>query len=123
MEGYSLLRSQSARFTNIPADKVYDFLQDDERLYCVQDTPQRVFWIYWGDPAIKARYGILCFGDLELQEDSTLLITALSDARMEILLELVSPLNLGTPQMQLEPFTYVEKPLQKASGRKRRRKS
>src|SRR5438309_11689761 len=41
MEGYSLLRSQSARFTNIPADKVYDFLQDDERLYCVQDTPQR----------------------------------------------------------------------------------
>jgi hypothetical protein len=122
MEGYSLLRSQSARFTNIPADEVYDFLQDDERLYCVQDTPQRAFWIYWGDPAFKARYGILCFGDLELQEDSTLLITALSDARMEVLLELVGPLQLGTPQMQLNPFQRPEKPVQKASGRKRRRK-
>lgn len=123
MEGFSLMRPQTARFTHIPGDVVHAFLQDDERLYSVEDTPQRAFWIYWGDPALDAIYGTVCFGDFELQKNHTLLITALSDTRMEILLELASPLNLGTPQMQLEPFTHVEKPLPKASGSKRRRKS
>src|SRR5260370_16698961 len=46
MQGYSLIHSQSARFTNIPADAVYDFLQDDERLYLVEDTPHPVFCVY-----------------------------------------------------------------------------
>jgi hypothetical protein len=123
MQGYSLMHSQSARFTNIPADAVYAFLQDDERLYCVEDTSDRAFWVYWGDPALDVPYGTLCFGDFELQENHTLLITALSDARMEVLLELVRPLNLGTPQIQQEPFPHLEKPVQKASTRKRRRKS
>ncbi len=56
MQGYSLVHPQSARFTNIPADVVYAFLQDDERLYCVEDTPQRAFWTYWGDPAFDTRF-------------------------------------------------------------------
>ncbi len=123
MQGYSLMRPQSARFMNIPADAVYAFLQDDERLHCVEDTPHRVFWTYWGDPALDARYGTLCFGDFELQENHTLLITALSDARMEVLLELVRPLKLGTPQIQQDPFLYVEKPVRKAPRGRRRRKS
>jgi len=123
MQGYSLMRSQSARFTNIPADAVYAFLQNDERLYCVEDTPDRAFWVYWGELELDVPYGTLCFGDFELQENHTLLITALSDARMEVLLELVRPLNLGTPQIQQEPFRHLEKPVQKASARKRRRKS
>src|SRR5947209_9830489 len=123
MQGYSLMHSQSARFTDIPADAVYDFLHDDVRLYCVEDTQDRAFWVYWGDPALDVPYGTLCFGDFELQENHTLLITALSDARMEVLLELVRPLNLGTPQIQQEPFPHLEKPVQKASIRKRRRKS
>ena len=117
------MHSQSARFTNIPADAVYTSLQDDERLYCVEDTPHRVFWVYWGEPALDVPYGTLCFGDFELQDNHTLLITALSDARMEVLLELVRPLNLVTPQIQQEPFPHLEKPVQKASARKRRRKS
>ena len=117
------MRSQSARFTNIPADAVYDFLLDDERLYCVEDTPHRVFWVYWGDPALDVRYGTLCFGDFELQENHTLLITALSDARMEVLLELVRPLKLGTPQIQVEPYPHLAKLVRKASAGKRRRKS
>ena len=83
MQGYSLLRSQSARFTNIPADAVYAFLQDDERLYAVEDTRQIArFGSNWGDPALDVPYGTLCFGDFELPENHTLLITALSDARM-----------------------------------------
>ncbi len=121
-QGYSLMHSQSARFTNIPADAVYDFLQDDARLYCVEDTPHHVFWVYWGDPALDNPYGTLCFGDFELQENHTLLVTALSDARMEVLLELVRPLNLGTPQMQLDPFPRLEKPVRKVSEGKRQRK-
>jgi len=123
MQGYSLMHSQSARFTNIPADAVYAYLQNDERLYCVEDTPDRAFWVYWGDPALDVPYGTLCFGDFELQENHTLLITALSDARMEVLLELIHPLKLGTPQIQQEPFRHLEKPVRKASARKRRRKS
>ena len=116
------MRSQSARFTNIPADAVYDFLQDDVRLYCVEDTPHRVFWVYWGDPALDVPYGTLCFGDFELQENDTLLITALSDVRMETLLEVVRPLKLGTPQIEVEPYPHLAKPVQKASEGKHQRK-
>lgn len=122
MQGYSLMHSQSARFTNIPVDEVYAFLQNDERLYCVEDTPDRAFWVYWGVPALDVPYGTLCFGDFELQENRTLLITALSDARMEVLLELLRPLNLGTPQIQQDPFPRLEKPRNRALDRKRRHK-
>jgi len=115
------MHSQSARFTNIPTDAVYAFLQDDERLYCVEDTPHRVFWVYWGEPAFDALYGTLCFGDIELLGSHTLLVSALSDARMEVLLELVRPLNLGTPQMRRDPTPRLEKPVRKVSSRKRRR--
>jgi hypothetical protein len=72
-----------------PPDVVYAFLQDDERLYCTEDTPQRAFWTYWGNPAFDIPQGTLCFGDIELLESQTLLITAQSDARMEVLLESV----------------------------------
>ena len=117
------MHRQVARFTNIPKDIVHAFLQDDERLYCVEDTPHRSFWIYWGDPAFETPpYGMLCFGDLELQEPHSLLVTALSDTRMEVLLDLLHPLELGTPQMQLDPFQYPEKPARKASRGKRWRK-
>jgi SEC-C motif len=123
MQGYSLMHPQSARFKNIPADEVYEFLQDDERLYCVEDTPQRAFWTWWGDPAIDTRYGTFCFGDFELQENHNLLITVLSDARMEVMLELIRPLNLGAPQIQHDPFPRQDKPVRKVPGGRRRRKS
>jgi hypothetical protein len=44
-------------------------------------------------------HGAVCFGDLELQEDDALLISGLGDARMEVLLDLLSPLGLGTPKI------------------------
>jgi len=122
MQGYSLVRPQSARFTNVPTKAVYEFLHDDERLYCVEDSPHRAFWTYWGDPALDIPQGTLCFGDIELLEGHTLLISALSDARMEVLLELVRPLMLGTPQMQVDTVPRLEKPGRKALGGKRRRK-
>jgi len=122
MQGYSLVHPQSVRFTTIPAEVVYAFLQDDERLYCVEDTPQRAFWTYWGDPAFDTPpFGTLCFGDLELQENHTLFVSGLSDARMEVLLDLLSPLRLGTPKIQRDAFPRLEKPARKTSRRKRRR--
>ena len=83
----------------------------------------RAFWIYWGNPAFAIPQGRLCFGDIELLENQTLLLTALSDTRMEVLLELVHPLKLGTPQMQKDPVPRLEKPVRKASARKRQRQS
>jgi hypothetical protein len=41
-------------------------------------------------------YGTLCIAALELQESHALLVIALSDTRMEVLLDLVRPLELGT---------------------------
>jgi hypothetical protein len=122
MQGYSLVHPQTACFTTIPADVVGAYLRDDERLYCIEDMPQRAFWTYWGDPAFDTPpYGTLCFGDLELQEDNTLFVSGLSDARMEVLLDLLHPLKLGTPKTQLDSFPRLEKPGRKASSRKRRR--
>lgn len=122
MQGYSLVHPQSAHFTTIPADAVYAFLQDDERLYCVEDTPQRAFWTYWGDSAFDTPpFGTVCFGDLELQGDDTLLVSGLSDARMEVLLDLLRPLDLGTPKMQLDAFPRLDRPGRKRPKGKRRR--
>ncbi len=122
MQGYSLVHPQSAHFTTIPADVVYAFLQDDERLYCVEDTPQRAFWTYWGDPAFDTPpFGTVCFGDLELHEDHTLFVSGLSNARMEMLLDLLRTLKLGTPKIQRDAFPRLEKPGRKKSKEKRRR--
>ena len=118
-QGYSLVHGQTARFTNIPADAVYAFLQADERLYCTEDIPGHVFWAYWGNPAFDIPQGRLSFGDIELLERQTLLISALSDARMEVLLELVRPLKLGTPHIEQDSFLRLEKPAREVPARKR----
>ena len=120
--GYSLLVPQSATFTNILGEEVCDFLQDDERLYCVEDTKQRMYWTYWGVPALKAPSGMVTFGDIELIKNRTLLINALSDVRINTLLDLISPLNLGTPQIQREPIIRPEKSVRKLPEGKRQRK-
>lgn len=124
LQGHQLMEPQAAHFSNVSIDAVYDFLQQekDDQLYCVQDDKPHAFWILWGDPALEAPpYGVICFGDIELQEDRTLLVTALSKKRMETLLDLLRPLNLGTPQMQYDPATHLEKPRRRVSFRKRRR--
>ncbi len=41
-------------FYQIEAMMVIPYYHDygkDVRLYCVEDSPQRVFWTYWGDMA------------------------------------------------------------------------
>jgi hypothetical protein len=122
LQGYRLLHSQTARFTPVDAQAVHTFLQNDERLYCVEDTPQRTFWVYWGNPAYDAPpYGTICFGDLALQEPHTLLVSALSDTRMKVLLDLLRSLELGTPQMQFDTPSSPPKPTRKTPRRRCRR--
>jgi len=115
MQGHSVLAPQSATFPKISRDWVYSFLQEDIRLYCVQDTPQRAFWVYWGDPALDAPpFGTLCFGDFELTKN-ILVVSTLSNIRMNTLLDLIHPLNLGTPLFHRDPLPTPEKPARKRS--------
>ncbi|GCE18575.1 SEC-C metal-binding domain-containing protein [Dictyobacter kobayashii] len=119
LQGYSLMRSQSACFTSIPEDVVYPFLQNDQRLFAVVDEPPHAIWLYWGDPAFDAPLGTLCFGDYELHEDHSLTVTALSDTRMKVLLDLLKPLNLAAPRIQRDPFPRPAKSRRGTAGRKR----
>lgn len=123
MQGYSLFASQSATFSKIARDQVSAFLQEDIRLYCVQDTRQRAFWVYWGDPALDALpFGTLCFGDFELTKN-TLVVSTLSDIRMNTLLDLIHPLNLGTPLFHRDPLPTPEKPARKRALFPRKRQT
>jgi hypothetical protein len=118
-QGYSLLRPQSACFPSLSNEAVVDFLHNDERLYCVEEKPRRIHWLYWGDPALdELPYGTLCFGDLELHDHRSLLISALSDARLDTFLDLLRPLHLGRPKRQRDPLPRLPKPGQRALGGK-----
>jgi hypothetical protein len=85
---------------------------DEERLYCVENTIKRAFWLYWGTPALQSPYGMCCFGDFELIEAHTLVVTAMSDYRMQVLRDLLKSLvgdSLGKPQIKREPVTRIPK--------------
>ena len=69
------------------------------------------------EPDMLAREGAF----FSLQGNDTLFASGLSDAHMEVLLDLLHPLKLGTPKMQLDPFPRLGKPGRKASGKKCRR--
>ena len=109
--GYSLLKVQSATFTNVDGASVRASLMDDIRLHCAEDTPERVFWIYEGVPFIQTPHGIMCFGDIELQHNHTLFVTAMSDLRMRALLNLLREDcgDLGRPRIKYEPVQVIDK--------------
>jgi hypothetical protein len=116
---YSPFRLQTAIISEVDGITVREKLNDDERLICTEDTPERGFWTYWGVPALKAPYGMICFGDIELKDNTTLEMSALSDIRMDILLEVVQA-AVGEeiiPTLHRDPVYKVPKP-----GRKHRRK-
>lgn len=116
LRGYDLLASQTAIFTEVDGDNLGPKFMDDERLYCVENTRKRAFWTYWGDPSLLAPEGTLCFGDFELLNAKTLIVTAMSTKRMEILLALLTELagdNLGSPQIEHDNVPHVKKPQHK----------
>ena len=112
LDGYSLMVLQSAIFTPIDGIGWNEWLLDDIRLQCIEDTPQRSFWLYWGDPALDDQYGTLCFGDIELKNGNTLHLTAMSDVRMQTLLDLLNELAttpLPPPRMSYEKVEMIDK--------------
>ncbi len=87
-------------------------LMDEERLYCIENTLKRAFWLYWGTPALQATYGMCCFGDIELIDARTLVVTAMSDHRMQVLRDLLDNLvgdRLGNPRIERDPVKRIPK--------------
>ena len=112
-EGYSLLAPQEALFHEVDGPTLRQRLDADSRLACVEDTSENAFWILWGDPALETEYGIIGFGDIELIQNQTLLVTAMSDQRMQALLDLLEEIAndcLGEPEIKQEPPPILRKP-------------
>jgi hypothetical protein len=68
--------------------------------------------LYWGDPALDDQYGTLCFGDIELKHNRTLLVTTLSDVRMRTLLDLLREIVadlVAAPKMHYDSAMVVDK--------------
>jgi hypothetical protein len=81
---------------------------------------------------VEDQYGILCFGDIELTQNRTLSVSAMSDLRMRVLLDLLQEIAgdyLSKPQMSRDPALAIDKlsgkitaqPSKGMSGRRRRR--
>ena len=115
---------QEAFFKRVDATALKQRLDDDIRLAIVEDTPTGGFWILWGEPAIETEYGIMCFGDIELKADGSLLVTAMSDVRMQTLLNLLQEIAadcLGAPKITRDSLPVLHKPPRQPSHRRRRR--
>ena len=83
---FSPCRPTTAILTPVDGAAMRQKLLADGRFNCAEDAPQRGFWTYWGDPYVESDHGILCFGDIELQHRRKLIVTALSETRMQVLL-------------------------------------
>jgi hypothetical protein len=128
LERYSLLAPQSATFRAVDGATIHERLIDDLRLHCVEDTLDRAFWNLWGEPALESEYGIICFGDIELQHRQTLIASALSTPRMAVLLDLLAEADgLADPTVEHDPIPVFDKrtrerdvlPTRRAAERKR----
>jgi hypothetical protein len=110
--GFSLNRPQTARFRDVDGDALCERLMADRRLRCTDDHPRDGFWILFGDPVVEEQYGILCFGDIELKHGRTLVVTAMSDLRMEALLALLREIAgdlLGEPRITYSEIAIIDK--------------
>ena len=111
-QGYSFVESQTATYRGIDGRGVRERLMDEVQLQCVEDTSRRAFWTLWGDPALKSVNGIMCFGDIELQDNRTLLVTAMSGSRMAALSRILKELlreQLPQPDIDCDPITVIDK--------------
>jgi len=133
VEGYSLVKPQSTTFSDVDGAAMRQRLMADPRFRCVDDSQASAFWIYHGEPVIEDQYGLLCFGDLELKHNRTLLLTAMSDLRMETLLVVLEQIAgdlLDKPRRSREPDVVIDKRIgksrpakgAKSRSRKRRRR-
>jgi hypothetical protein len=113
MQGYRLMVPQMATFNNVDGLALRERLMADVRLRCVDESETSSFWLFWGDPPVEDQYGILCFGDIELKRNRTLLVSAMSDLRMRLLLDVVQETAgdyLSEPQVRISDMPVIEKP-------------
>ena len=132
LDGYSLVVPQSAQFHPVDGSALRNQLMDDARLFCVADDQESGFWIFSGDPPVEDKYGILCLGDVELKQNHTLLISAMSDLRMQMLLKVIKEIAgdcLGVPEIAHDRVEAMEKRRErtvllraKSESRRKRRK-
>ncbi len=111
LQGYSFLAPQSATFAPVDGRAIRRAMMDEVRVHDVELTPEHSFWIYWGEPALESRYGIVCFGDFELRDGRTLIVTAMSDRRMRVLRALLreSGVALPAPRMRYDRIQVIDK--------------
>lgn len=124
MQGYSLVVSQAATFSKVDGTAIRERLMADGRLRCVDKSFKSSFWLFWGDPMVEDQYGILCFGDVELKKNHTLLASAMSDLRMRLLLDLLQEIigdYLSEPRMSQDPLLVLQKPSGGPEGRQSKR--
>jgi len=111
-EQYRLVAPQTALFAVVPGQLLRERLNNDERFVSVETTSTRAFWIYWGSPALEGQFGRLCFGDVELQDDQRLIVTAMSAQRMALLLYVLYDC-LGSlitvPEVTYDPLHVIDK--------------
>ena len=106
MEGHSLIAPQSATIHQVNGLTLRKQLTKDTRVHCVEDP-----------------YGILCFGDFELKQNRTLLITAMSNLEMQTLLNALEEItedSLGKPQIHYDRVQTIDKRAQRRSLRRHR---
>jgi hypothetical protein len=115
---YSLISMELATFQGVNGPALYERLMQLVHLHCTEDIPDRGFWIYWGNPALKDSWGIVCFGDFELlnmtrtPQDCTLVVTAMSELRLEYLLSFLREVAgdlLIAPVIKSKPVEIFDK--------------
>lgn len=119
-QGHNLIAPQAVTFEKVDGPALRQRLTADLRLLCVDDDPQDSFWIFFGATPVKDQYGAICFGDIELKADQSLLVTAMNDIRMKLLLDTLKEI-MGempvTPPVQYQPVQYFDKRTRKLLAR------
>ncbi|MEK7396733.1 MAG: SEC-C domain-containing protein [Candidatus Poribacteria bacterium] len=111
-KSYSLLDMQSATFHPLDNTALRERLMSDMSLYCVENSKEKGFWIFWGVPALEDQYGVLCFGDIELKKKNILFVSAMSDLRMQILIKALKEIAgelLDSPTISHEKVNLIDK--------------
>lgn len=124
MQGYSLVAPQAATFHQVDGPAIRERLIADLHLRCVDRSPESSFWLLWGDPPVEDQYGILCFGDIELKQNHTLVVSAMSDPRMRVLLDQLGEIAgdcLGEPLLSRDVAPTIDKPARQTKAQASKR--
>jgi len=103
-ESYSKMEIHSAIYQPLDCAALKEALMSDERFRCNNDGNQSYHWLFHNNsPRRFTDYGEVNLGDIELKPDGSLLVTAMSAARMEALRAILeNRMGLDGPQLEIE---------------------